>query len=76
MARSKKRKRAKEANLPKLPVPAWMEHDGMHVIIPDEGLPPDLETMCRIYQDKIRHSPLWDTMVAEFGAERAERALR
>lgn len=48
----------------------------MHVLIPDEGQTPDLETMSRTYQDQIRHSPLWDTMVAEFGAEKAESMLK
>ena len=61
---------------PGLPSPTWMEDDGMHVLIPNEGQAPDLESMSRTYQDKIRHSPLWDTMVAEFGAEKAERMLK
>jgi hypothetical protein len=61
---------------PGLPAPAWMEDDGMHVLIPDEGPPPDLDTLSRAFQDKIRQSPLWETMVAEFGAEKAQSVLK
>ena len=76
MARSKKRKARKTIAHPGPPAPAWMEDDGMHVLIPDEGQPADLDTMTRAFQDKVRHSPLWATMVAEFGAEKAESVLK
>jgi hypothetical protein len=76
LAKSKKRKIRKNLSRPGLPAPTWMEDDGMHVLIPDEGAPPDLEAMSRNYRDQVRRSPLWETMVAEFGAEKAERMLK
>jgi hypothetical protein len=53
-----------------------MEEDGMHAMIPDEGQGLDLASMTRTYQEKIRHSELWNTMVAEFGEAKAERMLK
>jgi hypothetical protein len=48
----------------------------MHALIPDEGQDLDLASMTQSYQEKIRHSPLWNTMVAEFGEAKAERMLK
>ena len=76
VARSKKRKLRKQTLQGNLPGSMWMEQDGMHALIPDDGLPPDLEALSRSYQDKIRKSALWDTMVAEYGLEKAEQLLK
>ena len=55
---------------------AWMDHDGLHRLVPGEApSPSQLEEMSGVYQDKIRQSPLWDQMVAQFGLEEAERML-
>ena len=76
MPKSRKRK-SKKGPAPKpTSQPLWMEDDGMHVLIPDEGQAPDLDTLSQTFQDKIRHSSLWETMVAEFGTEKAERVLK
>jgi hypothetical protein len=59
------------------PPPAWLEEDGLHALLP--GRPPDpqtLEAMTRRYQEEIRNSPVWDELVREFGAQRAEELLR
>lgn len=48
----------------------------MHALIPDEGQDLDLASMTRSYQEKIRHSPIWNTMVAEYGEAKAERMLK
>lgn len=76
MAKSKKRNRRKEAFPQGPPGPTWIEHDGVHALIPDEGVPPDLEALSRTYQDEVRNSSLWDTMVAEYGQEKAEKLLK
>jgi hypothetical protein len=55
---------------------AWTDHEGLHTLVPgDTPSPNQLEEMCRVYQDRIRQSPLWDQMVAHFGPEEAERML-
>ena len=62
--------------LPQLDPPV-IDEDGMHFLLP--GTPPDQETLDRLsmlYQQQIRNSPLWDEMVREFGAEKAEEMLR
>jgi hypothetical protein len=53
-----------------------MEDDGMHALFPNEGQNLDLASMTRTYQEKIRHSSLWDTMVAEYGEAKAESMLK
>jgi hypothetical protein len=48
----------------------------MHALVPGE--PPseaELEEMSRVYQQKIRRSPLWKQMVKEYGKEKAEEVL-
>lgn len=57
--------------------PLWLEDDGCHAILP--GSPPSpeqLERASKIYQEKIRNSPLWDQMVAQFGPAKAEELLK
>ncbi|MBA7682970.1 hypothetical protein ES703_91326 [subsurface metagenome] len=56
---------------------SWLEEDGIHAIA--AGIPPTpemLEQMTKVYQQKIRNSPLWDKMVEEFGLEEAKRLLK
>ena len=55
---------------------AWTDHEGLHTAVPGERPSPDqLEEASRVYREKIRQSPLWDEMVAQFGPEEAERML-
>ena len=76
----RKRKRKPQAKTGKpglsLPSMSWFADDGLHVIAP--GPPPSAEVlagMTRIYQAKIRSSPLWAQIVEEVGEEEAERML-
>ena len=55
---------------------AWTDHDGLHALVPGESPSPEsLHEMSRRYREQIRRSPLWEQMVAQFGAEEAERLL-
>jgi hypothetical protein len=75
--KNKKAKRRRRPGLPAAEVPAWMDDDGLHALLP--GTPPDqktLERMTELYQEQIRNSPMWDEMVREFGPEKAEELLR
>jgi hypothetical protein len=80
MSRQKKKasKRKKAAIVEsQLPTFQWMAEEGIHMAAP--GLPPtpeQLERMTQAYQKKIRNSALWDTMVKEFGQEKAEEMLK
>ena len=38
--------------------------------------PEEQERMTKDYQQKIRKSPLWTTMVTEYGKEQAEKLLK
>jgi hypothetical protein len=38
--------------------------------------PEMLEQMSRVYQEKIRKSPLWKQMVKQYGQEKAEELLK
>lgn len=85
---AKKRKRAKirnkKNNRPKQNIAAtqpglmaWVEQDGIHALIP--GVRPaeaQIEEMNLIYQEKLRHTPLWDEMIKQFGREKAEEVLK
>jgi len=75
MPKSRKRKPSHPSGPPSPPI--WMEDDGsVHAILPGEDpSPEELEDLARRYQDKIRHSPIWDRMVQEFGPLEAERIL-
>ena len=56
---------------------AWTDQDGLHTLVPgDAPTPEQLDEMCRIYQQKIRQSPLWQQMLDEFGPAEAERLLK
>ena len=56
---------------------SWMESDGMHFIAPGSELSPaELEQLTKAYQESIRNSPIWDSMVREFGLEQAEEMLK
>jgi len=73
--RKKRNKRQKTAPAPQEGV-NWLDEEGIHFIQP--GRPPseeELAAMTKMYQDKIRNSPMWATIVAELGEEEAEKAL-
>lgn len=55
---------------------SWWADDGLHTVTP--GLPPsseELEEMTRVFQEKLRSSPLWDELVNRYGEEKAEEAI-
>jgi len=54
-----------------------MGEDGLHTIQP--GIPPSpeqIEEVTAEYQKQIRNSPMWDTMVEQYGEERAQEMLK
>ena len=54
----------------------WQQGNELHVV--GRGKPPDakmLEEMTNKFREGIRNSPMWQQMVEEFGAERAEELL-
>lgn len=58
-------------------VAPWVDEEGMHLV--GKGMrpsPEEQERMTKDYQQKIRKSPLWTTMVAEYGKEQAEKMLK
>ena len=56
---------------------AGTDHDGLHSLVPgDAPTPQQLDEMSRVYQQKIRQSPLWQQMLDEFGPAEAERLLK
>jgi hypothetical protein len=56
---------------------AWTDDDGLHSLVPGIApTPQQLEEMSRLYQQKIRQSPLWQEMLDEFGPAEAERLLK
>jgi hypothetical protein len=56
---------------------AWTDQDGLHTLVPGEAPTQDqLDEMSRVYQQKIRSSPLWQEMLDEFGPAEAERLLK
>lgn len=76
--RPKRKARPKQAK-PKLPPgsTSWWSEDGLHIVAP--GRPPtseELEEMTRAFQAKLRNSPLWDELVKQYGAEKAEEILQ
>ncbi|MBT9148917.1 MAG: hypothetical protein DDT28_00335 [Dehalococcoidia bacterium] len=72
---SKRKKQAgRETGFPAF---QWMDEDGMHMAAPGSPPPPEqLEKMTEEYQKHIRNSPMWDLMVKQFGAEKAEEMLK
>ena len=60
-----------------LPAFQWMGDDGMHMMAPGMAPTPEvLQKMTEEYQKQIRNSPVWDAMVKEFGAVKAEEMLK
>lgn len=56
---------------------AWTDHEGLHTLVPGEAPTPEqLQEMSRVYQQKIRASPLWQQLLDEFGPEKAEELLK
>ena len=54
-----------------------INEDGMHMVVPGPSPSPEqLEKMPEEYQRRIRHSPMWDLMVKQFGEEKAEEMLK
>lgn len=76
MPKSRKRTRKNTPAPPGSSQPLWWEDDRLHALLPDEGQPLDLEALNRAYQEQVRQSPLWDTMVAEYGLAKAEVMLK
>lgn len=56
---------------------AWTDDDGLHTLVPGETPRAEqLDEMSRVYQQKIRQSPLWQEMLDEFAPAEAERLLK
>lgn len=56
---------------------AWLEKDGLHVVMPDSLATPEmLKLMTKRYQEEIRKSPLWNELVKAFGETKAEELLK
>ena len=56
---------------------AWADHEGLHTLVPGEPpAPAELEQLTRVVQEKMRHSPDWDQIVAQLGPDAAERLLQ
>ena len=76
MTKSRKRRAPKKGQASaSLPL-SWFDSAGLHALVP--GLAPSPEAVdeaTRLYQQNIRHSPLWDEMIRQFGEEEAERLL-
>ncbi|MEZ6137040.1 MAG: hypothetical protein R3C53_19265 [Pirellulaceae bacterium] len=54
----------------------WQQGHEFHIA--GNGQPPDskmLEQMTNEFRESIRNSPIWQQMVDQFGAERAEQML-
>lgn len=75
--RNKKTKTVvKENNLPAGTI-HWQDDGGLHFLTP--GLPPSpekLAEMTKVYQQKIRSSPLFDEWVRLYGLKKAEEMLK
>ena len=55
----------------------WAEEDGIHVVSPNgPSTAEDLEKASRIFQEKIRNSPMWAQMVELYGKDKAEELLK
>jgi hypothetical protein len=81
MSKNKKRKSGKRERpvRPEAGLSAfqWMGDDGMHLVAPGTApTPAQLQKATEEYQKRIRNSPVWDTMVKEFGLEKAEEMLK
>lgn len=70
----RERRESRTQNLP----PVWEDKAGMHTLFPDlPGVKPEemAEKLTFAYQKKIKTSPVWKQMIAEFGEEEAEKLL-
>jgi len=77
MGREARAQRGRTRTAPAAPVPAWLDKDGLHALVPgSEPSEAELDEMTRRYQESIRRSPLWDQMVKQFGKAKAETLLR
>lgn len=76
--RSKNRKKKQNPNYPAAEGFIWQDEKGqVHSLLPGPPPTPEkLEEMSKVYQEQIRKSPLWEIMVKEFGAEKAEELLK
>ena len=55
---------------------SWVAEDGVHAVVPGKApSAAQLAQLTRQYQERIRRSPLYDEMLREFGAARAEELL-
>ena len=71
----RKKKRSDLSN--QLPQPPWADEDGVHMLVPGSSPTPEaIEEATKAYQRRIRNSPIWDTMVSEFGEEKAQEMLQ
>jgi hypothetical protein len=84
MAKKKKNRKKRKTERHKRNVPpglpptlSGMDTDEVHSLLP--GKPPSSEEMVNvneIFRNELRKSPIWDEMVAKFGAEEAEKLLQ
>jgi hypothetical protein len=76
-SRKKRLKREQNSLDLNLPIFSQMDQEGLHALIP--GHPPSkekLDEMSKVYQDKIRNSPLWKEFVEQYGIKKAEEMLK
>lgn len=76
-SRKKRLRREQDSLDVNLPIFSQMDQEGLHAFIP--GHPPSkekLDEMSKVYQDKIRNSPLWEELVAKYGSKKAEEILK
>jgi hypothetical protein len=65
-----------DAPAPERLVPTWADEEGVHTLLPGPLDAAQRDRLSRVYQEHIRHSPIWEQMVREFGPARAEELLR
>lgn len=77
--KNKNRKKREKRNKPRVNPPSfsWEDKQGFHFLTPGKRPSPEqVEEMTKKYQEEIRNSPLWDTMVKRFGKKKAEELLK
>jgi hypothetical protein len=66
-----------EAVPAQVPAFAWADHEGLHTLVPGEPpAPGELQEWTRVVQEKMRHAPEWNQIVAQLGPDEAERLLQ
>ena len=66
-----------QAGHAQLPAFAWADHEGLHTLVPGEPpAPGELQELTRVVQEKMRHAPEWNQIVAQLGPDEAERLLQ